>query len=474
MTRPGRLLRRVEVDGRVVDVRVTGDRVAEVAGGLRPRPGEEVVDGGGGALLPGLHDHHLHLLAMAAARTSVSLGPPEVTDPAGLDAAVRRAHAAAPDDRWIRATGYDETVGGALDRDRLDRLAPGRAIRVQHASGAAWIVSTAGLMALGLLEAPDEAVERDAAGRPTGRLFRLDALLRARIPADEPDLRAVADRLLGYGVTGVTDATATTDPAYLSLLSDAVTDGRLRMRVAVTGGPVLAGQHQAALQTGPVKLVFSDHDLPGMDQALEEFAAARRASRPIAVHCVTRASLALALACWDAMAAVPGDRIEHASVAPPELVERIAALGLTVVTQPSFVALRGDRYLDHVDPEDQPYLYPLRSLLAAGVPVAASSDAPYGDADPWRGIAAAVQRRTASGRVVAGHERLGAQDALPLYLAPLEAPGGPPRRVVPGARADLCLLDAPLVDVLAAPSADRIVATMYAGEVVAGRSDLTG
>ena len=32
----------------------------------------------GGALLPGLHDHHLHLFALAAADASLRCGPPEV------------------------------------------------------------------------------------------------------------------------------------------------------------------------------------------------------------------------------------------------------------------------------------------------------------------------------------------------------------------------------------------------------------
>src|SRR3546814_2061233 len=80
------LLRDVEVDvnGRRVDVRVVGPAIAEVSVGLAPGPGAEVVDGEGGALIPGLHDHHLHLLATAAARSSVPVGPPTVSDHDGF------------------------------------------------------------------------------------------------------------------------------------------------------------------------------------------------------------------------------------------------------------------------------------------------------------------------------------------------------------------------------------------------------
>ena len=55
---------------RLVDVRCADGRVTDVALG----PSADVtVDADGGALLPGLHDHHLHLFALAAARTSVDL-----------------------------------------------------------------------------------------------------------------------------------------------------------------------------------------------------------------------------------------------------------------------------------------------------------------------------------------------------------------------------------------------------------------
>ena len=63
----GLLIRDAELDGRRVDVRCAGGLVAEIGERITRRPGDEVLEAGGGALLPGLHDHHLHLLAMAAA-----------------------------------------------------------------------------------------------------------------------------------------------------------------------------------------------------------------------------------------------------------------------------------------------------------------------------------------------------------------------------------------------------------------------
>src|SRR3546814_15492965 len=75
-----------------------------------------------------------------------------------------------------------------------------------------------------------------------------------------------------------------------------------------------------------------------------------------------------------------GYRIEHAGIAPPELVATMAELGVLVVTQPNFIAERGDAYLRDVAASAQPWLYRPRGLPAAGVALAGSSRAPFGRA----------------------------------------------------------------------------------------------
>ena len=117
-------------------------------------------------------------------------------------------------------------------------------------------------------------------------------------------------------------------------------------------------------------------------------------------------------------------------------------------------------------PVDRPDLYRCATLVDAGVPVALSTDAPYGPLDPWATIAAAVDRTTPKGHVVNPAERLTPAAALAGFLAPPDDPGGPPRRVRPGAAADLVLLRAPLAEALARPSADAVRAVLRAGTVV--------
>ena len=220
------------------------------------------------------------------------------------------------------------------------------------------------------------------------------------------------------------------------------------------------------MTAGPVKLVLADPDLPGLDEVAGWFDAAHRAGRAVAVHCVTRVALVLALAAWDLAGSRPGDRIEHAAVVPPELVEPVRSHGLTVVTQPGFIVERGDRYLVEVDPYDLPHLYPCGTLIAQGVPVGGSTDAPFGDADPWAAIRAATRRRTAAGASLGEAEAVPPARALGLFLTRPDQPGGPLRTVAIGQPADLVLLAGDLDRVLADPDHRQVVATVRAGRLV--------
>ena len=84
------VFRNAELEGRVVDVVVANGTVRAIvpAGTAETSAAEIVVDAERSALIPGLHDHHLHLLALAATRRSFVAGPPLVRTSADLVAAV--------------------------------------------------------------------------------------------------------------------------------------------------------------------------------------------------------------------------------------------------------------------------------------------------------------------------------------------------------------------------------------------------
>jgi predicted amidohydrolase YtcJ len=456
------LLRHADLGAGRRDVRVTDGRVAMI-GDLLVEPGEQVVDMSGAAVLPGLHDHHIHLLALAAANRSVQLGPPDVRDARQLAEALRAGTAALAPGQWLRGIGYHDSVAGPLDRWVLDELVGDRPVRVQHRSGALWIFSSAAVTAADLVDADLDGIERNSANEPTGRIWRLDEWLRERVPPEPIDLAAVGRSLLQRGVTGVTDATPVTGPEPLRLLAEAIRRGDLPQRVVVTGAPGLPQDAVPGLERGPVKVLLPDHEPPDLDALLSAVRAARTTGRAVAIHCVTAVAAALAVAAVEEVGPHPGDRIEHGAVLPLALAARLAELGMTVVTNPGFVTDRGDRYRVEVDPADVPDLWRCRSLLEAGVRVGAGTDAPFGRADPWAAIAAAVDRRTADGHLFGPDERLDPQRALDLFLAPLERPGGPPRAIEVGVPADLCLLATPLAEALADPEGAEVVASVVGG-----------
>jgi predicted amidohydrolase YtcJ len=455
-------IRDVEIEGRAgLDVRIEHGRIAAIGARL-PRGGDEI-DGRGGALIPGLADQHIHLFALAAQRDSVALEG--VRDAAGFRAAIEAALAARPAGAWVRATGYHERMAGELTAAALDVIAPRHRVRVQHQTGALWVLNSAALAAVCGADDPP-CVERGADGRPTGRVWRGDAWLRTRIAAEPPPLAPIGRQLAAYGITHLTDASVTTDADAARRLADACRAGELTQRLTLMSGGPLEPPADGAFTVGPVKVLLDDHALPDLGDFIGKIEDARRWRRAVAVHCVTAGELALTLAAFGAAGAAPGDRIEHGGVIPAAAIGQIRALGLTVVTQPAFVRERGDRYLAEVELAEQPDLYRCASLRDAVIPVAASSDAPYASPDPWAGVATAADRRTLDGRTLGGGERVGAAEALGLYLGDPADPGGPARRVEIGAMANLCLLATCLAEALAAPSAEHVRATLVEGRVV--------
>lgn len=452
-----------------VDVAVTGDRISAIGVDL-DTGAAEVIEGHGGPLLPGLHDHHLHLHAVAADADSVRCGPPHVHTGDELAAAL----AAAPGDGWLRGVGYVETVAGLLDAASLDRLHARRPVRMQHRSGALWILNSLACQEVHLESADHPGVERDDSGRPTGRVWRADAWLRGRLPGTgPPSLARIGVELARFGITGVTDATPDLPPDSLAALLAAHDSGDLPQRLHLLGVPLDStapnparrhGDTGGSVTTGPYKIVIADSDPLDFEALADTVRRAHAGGRPVAVHCISRAALLVQLAVFDDVGSLPGDRIEHGALIPAESFQTLRRHGLTVVTQPGFLTHRGDDYLHRVDHDDLPDLYRCRSLLRGGVAVALSSDAPYGPLDPWSVIAAAMSRRAPTGEILGEAERLTVSGALGGYLTPLDDPGGRPRSLRVGCPADLVLLDRPLVEAVA-PEADPVRCTMIRGAI---------
>lgn len=440
------------------DLMIVNQRIAP-----SPIHGTSVIDGSRLTALPGLIDHHMHILATAAMEASIDLsGCKSETEVA---AALRNA--ASDGAKELRAVGYDSGVADLPDRHMLDRWLPNCDLRLQDRTGALWVLNSRFVAQLGSGPFP-AGVECDAQGAPTGRIWRNDQWLRERLGTKLPTVDRLVRRLLRFGVTGATDASFSNGAKEAMLFERMLAAGDWPLRLQLMGSEDLPSSDMYL--RGPLKLHFEDSDLPHLDAIVARVRHARQQGRAVATHCVTETQLAWFLAALEeAEGALPGDRVEHGAMIFPELLAQLAETPLAVVSNPGFILTRGDRYLRSVPQSDHPSLYRLRSLQAAGLSIHVASDAPYGPLDPWRVIQAARDRRTASGVQVGRDESIAVEKAIASYCHCFDLSAL--RTLAVGDTADICLLRGSFEDIVNDPSAERVVATLVGGRALYASSD---
>jgi len=424
------IIRNAEIEGRVTDVLLEDGRIAKIGTSIK---GEPYFEANGGALIPGLHDHHIHLNAAAAAMESVRCGPPEVTFKAELIEALNGQGKG-----WLRGVGYHHSVAGEIDREWLDEFGPDRPVRIQHRGGRLWILNSLAMKELSL-DKPND-----------GRLIDSDVSIRAK--SDFPNLKPLVSKLTSYGITGVTEVTPSNGVAEYENYIEAAKP----LRLSVMGKAALS-----SAQSTHLKLHYHDHNLPALDDLAREIKQAHGAGRNVAAHCVTRAELMLTLAAIEMAGPVYGDRIEHAAIADDAAIEWMTKLGVIVVTQPNFIAERIAAYVKDVLQKDHQNLWRLKAFADAELKLAAGSDAPFGDPNPWAAMAAAVKRPKGFEA-----EAISPEMALELYTKPASDAGASSRRVKVGEKADLCLLDMPWGQARIDLSAVKVKATWIDGKKV--------
>ena len=128
---------------------------------------------------------------------------------------------------------------------------------------------------------------------------------------------------------------------------------------------------------------------------------------------------------------MPGDRIEHGAVIPVELIPTLRASAASSSSRnPPSSPSAATSTAPTSTPTTCRTCGGVVRCSPAGVGVAAGTDAPFGDPNPWRAVAAARDRTTPSGAVLGPDERIPAARALDLFLTPARRPGRPaaPRR----------------------------------------------
>ncbi len=507
-------------DGRVVSAGSVRD-VRDAAA-----PGARVIEAGGYAVVPGLHDFHLHLVGMARARDVLDLEAVRSTDEI-VERVASRTHAT-PGGSWVRGDGWHAELMVASQMDLLEAVLAGRpALLRSHDRHSAW-ASQAALRAAGVEADPTDPAggrfERDASGRLTGMLRESAADLvvdqAPRLVGEALDraLHDVAVELSALGFTGVTDAgdpTTSNGRGRYAVLGDSFSnlagaqrafDGLLHLTANLpadglndaahvglrTGQPLGDG---GTMRVGWAK-VFADGALGSRTAALfepytcgdrvddrgimrigpEELDDLMRRSRDagiaIAIHAIGDRAVSEAL---EGLARAPArqglapNRIEHAQLVRSHDQQRFATLGVTASVQP--IHAPSDRELAEGCWQGRlENAYPYRSIADSGAVMAFGSDAPIETANPWHGIFAAVRRAApgdASGSWTPAQAMTTATALRAYTLGPaLGAARTDIGHLRPGAHADLAVLNIDLETLLEAderlPSA-RAQVTLLAG-----------
>ncbi|CAB3968495.1 amidohydrolase [Burkholderia cenocepacia] len=425
-------------------------------------------------LMPGLVEGHCHLME-GAMWDAVYVGYYDRRGPDGtlwpglrsLDAVLERlaeAERAMTDDGPLLAWGFDPIFFGTarLTAHELDRVSAQRPIAILHASVHLMNVNGAMLARAGIDEDTDiDGVTRDADGRPTGELQEFAAMLpvyqtiggKLAISASEKP-HAVWNFGRVAQLAGVTTAT--------DLVNDLSADGNRTLREVTADPdypvrivPAFAPQRNPArsadsvlaeierntdkLHFGPVKFIV-DGSIQGFTarvrwpgyaggqpngqwlippaQLVDVFEPFHRAGLQLHVHTNGDEATDVVL---DAMATLlarhprPDHRhtLQHCQMADVAQLKRVRALGMCVNFFANHLYYWGDaHYSQTIGPDRANRMDAAGSAQRLGIPFALHSDAPITPLNPLFTAWCAVQRETASGRVLGEGERLAVDDAL--------------------------------------------------------------
>jgi predicted amidohydrolase YtcJ len=454
------------------------------------------LDLGGATVIPAFIDAHHHLLLLGHWLSQLDCSYPTVRSIAEIVAAVGERAAATPEGEWIEGRGYDDNKlveRRHLTRWDLDAVAPNHPVSIRNASGHMCVINSRAL-ALGGIGRDTEApyggtIHLDpATGEPSGLLQEQaqELVPLSFIPSDKATLRSCLESAsrayLAVGIASSQEAGIFTTPEF-AVYQEAWAAGELPLRTylmirtnfldALEQIGIFTGFGDDRLRIGCLK-VMSDGSLIGRTAAVSEpfledpdptnlglammpqeeldetIWRGHRAGWQVAIHAIGDRGIEMCLDGFErALRRLPRadhrHRLEHCGILRPDLIRRIKELGVVPVGQPPFIAEFGDGFLRHLGRERCQLTYAIKTLLDAGIPLAASSDSPVSSYQPLVGIKVAVTERTASGAEFAPAEAVSVEEAIALYARRAAFASFDEERkgtIAPGKLADLTVLGA--------------------------------
>jgi len=481
----------------------------------------QVVDLGGHFVMPGFNDAHVHLANAGFEKLYVNLTG--VHSLAEMQDRIVDAAKRTPAGDWLTGRGWDHTLwpGEKLPtRQDLDPVTGDHPAIFTRVDGHIAVANSAALKFAGITAStPDPAggrIDHDAHGEPTGILretVKDDLLARIPPPSLAQRRRALVLALADAARWGITSAQDYSTWEDFLVLEDLEREGKLIVRIAEwlpfndslslldlhhshhpetdpwLHTTMLKGFMDGSLGSRTAAMLAPYADDPGntglsrYDQAkLNQMAVERvRAGFQLGFHAIGDRAVQMAL---DAFAEAERDarkrgqvpaqgfrfRVEHAQVTTPEQVKRFHELGVIASMQPNHL-LTDMRWVEsRLGKERLAHSYAWKEFLDAGVPLAFGTDYPVEPITPFRGLYAAVTRRSEDGQQeYFPDQRLTIEQATAAYTAGsayAEFAEHYKGLLQPGMLADLVVLDRDITRV--EPAA--ILKTQVLRTIVGGRT----
>ena len=449
---------------------IRGDRLAVVgtndeALALRGTQ-TQVVDAGGRAVIPGLHDAHGHVLGLGQSLQQVELRG--TTSAQAVVDAVRARAQNLPAGHWVVGRGWDQNdwPGSAWPTAaQLDAAVPDHPVYLSRVDGhAAWVNSAAMRAAAltGQVADPDGGrVLRTPDGSPSGVLVDTAMGLVARhIPPADRDtrraqLRLADDMAARLGLTMVHDAGVAWDDAVM--YREVADAGDLKTRLYVMLRPPKDGEtlplpiigHAAnILNVRAVKLVADGAlgsrgaalhepytDEPGTrgllvtppDRLHAQALASVKAGYQPCIHAIgDRANTAVLDLFEQLQREVPGSRAlrmrnEHAQILRASDIRRFAALDVIASVQATHATSDMPWVAERIgEQRTREGAYMWQALRRSGARLANGSDFPVEEPNPMLGFYASITRQDREGQPPDGwlpDQRLTRAEALHSFTA---------------------------------------------------------
>lgn len=468
----------------LVDVHLAEGLVVDIApAGALPRRGV-VVDAGGGRVVPGLWDHHVHTVQWALSAQRVPLG--DATSAAHAASLMADA-IALPDGRRVGSGFRDAFWSDVPDLAALDAATGETPTYLINADVHSVWLNSAALRREGFVPDGSGILREEPAFEISRRLNAVDTSV------SDPLVARMAQDAASRGVVGIVDLDmAWNEDAWVRRLAQGFDALRVSFGIypehldraiaeGLQTGDVARGAASDLARVGSLKVITDgslgtrtaacSHAYPGdphnhglltvdLPTLVDLMTRATASGISSAIHAIGDVANSHALEAF----AVTGawGTVEHAQLVAHADVPRFARLGVGASVQPEH-ALDDRDLTDTVWAGQTAQPYPLRSLADTGANLLFGSDAPVSPLDPWAAMASAVFRTRGGREPWQPQQRLDPATAL---AASTRGGSAVPARVEPGDPADLVVCEH---DPLSADEtqlrAMRVAATLLGGRL---------